>query len=71
MTLRRGAGVVLAETPTNPGLDVVDLHRPAMICGAAARRWSSRTPPRRRSVSSRGMSIEVAEAVHAWSRAAT
>jgi cystathionine gamma-lyase len=26
------ADVVLAETPTNPGLDVVDLHRLAMIC---------------------------------------
>ncbi|KWX68060.1 cystathionine gamma-lyase [Mycobacterium sp. NAZ190054] len=28
----RGADVVLAETPSNPGLDVVDLHRLAMIC---------------------------------------
>lgn len=27
-----GADVVLAETPLNPGLDVVDLHRLAMIC---------------------------------------
>jgi cystathionine gamma-lyase len=27
-----GADVVLAETPTNPGLDVVDLHRLATIC---------------------------------------
>ncbi len=27
-----GADVVLAETPTNPGLDVVDLHRLAGIC---------------------------------------
>jgi cystathionine gamma-lyase len=27
-----GADVVLAETPANPGLDVVDLHRLAMIC---------------------------------------
>ncbi|MBU8809715.1 cystathionine gamma-lyase [Mycolicibacterium goodii] len=26
------ADVVLAETPANPGLDVVDLHRLAMIC---------------------------------------
>lgn len=26
--------VVLAETPSNPGLDVVDLHRLAMICRA-------------------------------------
>jgi cystathionine gamma-lyase len=26
------ADVVLAETPTNPGLDVVDLHRLAQIC---------------------------------------
>jgi cystathionine gamma-lyase len=26
------AGVVLAETPTNPRLDVVDVHRLAMIC---------------------------------------
>ncbi|HEX3546299.1 MAG TPA: cystathionine gamma-lyase [Mycobacterium sp.] len=26
------ADVVLAETPVNPGLDVVDLHRLAMIC---------------------------------------
>src|ERR1700722_12546393 len=26
------ADVVLAETPTNPGLDVVDLHRLAMTC---------------------------------------
>jgi cystathionine gamma-lyase len=26
------ADVVLAETPSNPGLDVVDLHRLAMIC---------------------------------------
>jgi cystathionine gamma-lyase len=29
-----GADVVLAETPTNPGLDVVDLHRIAMVCRA-------------------------------------
>ncbi|MFB1296757.1 cystathionine gamma-lyase [Mycobacterium sp. pW049] len=28
----READVVLAETPSNPGLDVVDLHRLAMIC---------------------------------------
>ena len=28
----RDADVVLAETPTNPGLDVVDLHRLAGIC---------------------------------------
>ena len=28
----RGADVVLAETPSNPSLDVVDLHRLAMIC---------------------------------------
>jgi len=28
----RGADVVLAETPSNPGLDVVDLHQLAMIC---------------------------------------
>ena len=27
-----GADVVLAETPANPGLDVVDLHRLAMVC---------------------------------------
>ncbi len=27
-----GADVVLAETPANPGLDVVDLHRLAMTC---------------------------------------
>jgi cystathionine gamma-lyase len=27
-----GADVVLAETPTNPGLDIVDLHRLAMTC---------------------------------------
>jgi cystathionine gamma-lyase len=27
-----GADVVLAETPTNPGLDVVDLHRLAVVC---------------------------------------
>jgi cystathionine gamma-lyase len=27
-----GADVVLAETPVNPGLDVVDLYRLAMIC---------------------------------------
>lgn len=27
-----GADVVLAETPTNPGLDLVDLHRLAGIC---------------------------------------
>jgi cystathionine gamma-lyase len=27
-----GADVVLAETPANPGLDVVDLHRLAVIC---------------------------------------
>ncbi len=27
-----GADVVLAETPTNPGLDVVDLHRLALTC---------------------------------------
>jgi cystathionine gamma-lyase len=27
-----GADVVLAETPTNPGLDVVDLHRLTTIC---------------------------------------
>ncbi len=26
------ADVVLAETPTNPGLDVVDLHRLAVVC---------------------------------------
>lgn len=32
------ADVVLAETPTNPGLDVVDLHRLATICrGRGAR----------------------------------
>ncbi|ANI39217.1 cystathionine gamma-lyase [Mycolicibacterium vaccae] len=30
----RGADVVLAETPSNPGLDVVDLHRLAMTCRA-------------------------------------
>lgn len=29
-----GADVVLAETPANPGLDVVDLHRLAMVCRA-------------------------------------
>ncbi|MDV3127178.1 cystathionine gamma-lyase [Mycobacterium sp. 21AC1] len=28
----QGADVVLAETPANPGLDVVDLHRLAMTC---------------------------------------
>lgn len=28
----RGADVVLAETPSNPGLDVVDLHRLGMTC---------------------------------------
>jgi cystathionine gamma-lyase len=28
----QGADVVLAETPTNPGLDVVDLHQLATIC---------------------------------------
>jgi cystathionine gamma-lyase len=27
-----GADVVLAETPSNPGLDVADLHRLAMVC---------------------------------------
>jgi cystathionine gamma-lyase len=27
-----GADMVLAETPSNPGLDVVDLHRLAMVC---------------------------------------
>jgi cystathionine gamma-lyase len=27
-----GADVVLAETPSNPGLDVVDLHRLALTC---------------------------------------
>jgi cystathionine gamma-lyase len=27
-----GADVVLAETPTNPGLDVVDVHRLATVC---------------------------------------
>lgn len=27
-----GADVVLAETPTNPGLDVIDLQRLAMVC---------------------------------------
>lgn len=33
-----GADVVLAETPTNPALDVVDLHRLAAIChGRGAR----------------------------------
>lgn len=33
-----GADVVLAETPTNPALDVVDLHRLAVIChGRGAR----------------------------------
>lgn len=33
-----GADVVLAETPTNPALDVVDLHRLATIChGRGAR----------------------------------
>jgi cystathionine gamma-lyase len=33
-----GADVVLAETPTNPGLDVVDLHRLATVCrGRGAR----------------------------------
>lgn len=33
-----GADVVLAETPTNPALDVVDLHRLASICrGRGAR----------------------------------
>ena len=31
-TPRPGADVVLAETPSNPGLDVVDLHRLAMTC---------------------------------------
>lgn len=30
----RDADVVLAETPANPGLDVVDLHRLAMTCRA-------------------------------------
>lgn len=30
----RDADVVLAETPVNPGLDVVDLHRLAMTCRA-------------------------------------
>ncbi len=29
-----GADVVLAETPSNPGLDVVDLHRLSTICHA-------------------------------------
>ncbi len=28
----QGADVVLAETPVNPGLDVVDVHRLAMVC---------------------------------------
>jgi cystathionine gamma-lyase len=28
----RDADVVLAETPSNPGLDVVDLHRLSMLC---------------------------------------
>ena len=33
-----GADVVLAETPTNPGLDVVDLHQLATVChGRGAR----------------------------------
>jgi cystathionine gamma-lyase len=33
-----GADVVLAETPANPGLDVTDLHRLALICrGRGAR----------------------------------
>ena len=32
------ADVVLAETPANPGLDVVDLHRLALTAAAAARR---------------------------------
>ena len=42
------ADVVLAETPANPGLDVIDLHRLSLICRAAAPRSSSTTPPRRR-----------------------
>ena len=43
---RRDADVVLAETPVNPTLDVVDLHRLAhRSAAAAARRWSSTTPP--------------------------
>lgn len=33
-----GADVVLAETPANPGLDVVDLHRLATICRAGGTR---------------------------------
>ncbi|TAM64628.1 cystathionine gamma-lyase [Mycobacterium sp.] len=33
-----GADVVLAETPTNPALDVVDLHRLATICHARGAR---------------------------------
>lgn len=33
-----GADVVLAETPTNPGLDVVDLHRLAGICHSSGAR---------------------------------
>src|SRR6185312_11014987 len=33
-----GADVVLAETPTNPTLDVVDLHRLATICHARGAR---------------------------------
>lgn len=31
------ADVVLAETPTNPRLDVVDLHRLAAVCGVGGR----------------------------------
>ena len=43
------ADVVLAETPANPGLDVVDLHRLAHELPPPRRaRSSSTTPPRHR-----------------------
>lgn len=38
------ADVVLAESPTNPGLDVVDLHRLAGICHRRGPDWSWTTP---------------------------
>lgn len=65
-----GADVVLAETPTNPALDVIDLHRLAAICRARGTRLivdNTAATPFGQSPLSLGADLVVASATKALS----
>jgi cystathionine gamma-lyase len=65
-----GADVVLAETPTNPALDVIDLHRLATVCRARGARLivdNTAATPFGQSPLSSGADLVVASATKALS----